>query len=185
MDKRIIVLIPSYEPTMLLIDLLKRLKKENLEVIVVNDGSGDDYKDVFEKVGGYATLIEHDVNKGKGAALKTGLSYIKDKYDDNYVVVTMDCDGQHSIRDALKISNYALEHPSELVLGRRIRSSKTPFRSRLGNAITRFFYRITTGLDVYDTQTGLRAFSSDLIPFMLDIEGERFEYEMNVLLKSS
>lgn len=185
MDKRIIVLIPAYEPTMVLIDLLKRLKREELDVVVVNDGSGDDYNGVFDKVEEYASIIEHDVNRGKGAALKTGFSYIKDKYKDNYVVVTMDCDGQHSISDALKIGRYALEHKEELVLGKRVRSSKTPLRSRLGNAITRFFYRITTGLDVYDTQTGLRAFSSELIPFMFDVEGERFEYEMNMLLKCS
>lgn len=185
MDKRIIVLIPAYEPTMILIDLLNELKKEKIEVVVVNDGSGIEYNDVFDKVEKYASLIEYDINKGKGAALKTGLSYIKDRFKDNYVVVTMDCDGQHSINDALKIGNYALEHNKELVLGKRVRSSKTPLRSRMGNSITRFFYRITTGLDVYDTQTGLRSFSSELIPFMIDVEGERFEYEMNMLLKCS
>ena len=139
MDKRIIILIPAYEPTMTLIDLLKRLNKEKIEVVVVNDGSGDDYDEVFDKVEKYASLIEHDVNRGKGAALKTGFSYIKDNYKDNYVVVTMDCDGQHSISDALKIGRYALDNPKELVLGKRVRSSKTPLRSRLGNAITRFF----------------------------------------------
>lgn len=185
MCNKVIVLIPAYEPTMVLIDLLKRLKKEMLDVVVVNDGSCEEYNEVFDKVGKYASLVKHDVNRGKGAALKTGLNYIKDKYKDNYVVVTMDCDGQHSTRDALKIGKYALEHKEELVLGKRVRSSKTPLRSRLGNAITRFFYRITTGLDVYDTQTGLRAFSNELVNFMLDVEGERFEYEMNVLLKCS
>ena len=64
-----------------------------------------------------------------------------------------------------------------MVLGKRLRSEKTPLRSRIGNAITRFVYQISTGIDVYDTQTGLRAFSDRLIDYMLQIPGEGFEYE--------
>lgn len=185
MYDKIIVLIPAYEPTITFLDLLKDLKKYNLKVIVVNDGSGPEYENIFKKASNYAHVIEHSENKGKGRALKTGLEYINKNIQKDYVVVTIDCDGQHSIADALKISNYALENPELLVLGKRLRSKKTPLRSKVGNAITRFFYRITTGLDVYDTQTGLRAFSKKLVPFMLKIDGERFEYEMNVLLKSA
>lgn len=100
----------------------------------------------------------------------------------DYVVITVDCDGQHSVSDTLNLLNVCEKNPKDLILGKRLREGKIPLRSRLGNAITRFIYRITTGLDVYDTQTGLRAFSKTLVPFMLDIEGDRFEYEMNVLL---
>lgn len=183
MYDKIIVLIPAYEPSLSFVDLLKELKKQDLKVIVVDDGSGKDYQDIFKSASKYAHVISYDENQGKGRALKTGLDYIYKKYKKDYVVVTMDCDGQHSIKDALNISEYALKNKDTLVLGKRIRNEKTPLRSKVGNAMTRFFYRVTTSLDVYDTQTGLRAFSTSLIPFMLDIEGERFEYEMNVLLK--
>ena len=185
MNERLVILIPSYEPTVEFLDLLKELKKTKLEVIVVNDGSDFNYDEIFKEAKKYAKVLKHEVNKGKGAALKTGLKYIDENKKEDYIVVTMDSDGQHTIKDALKIGNYVNEEPDTLVLGKRLRSKKTPLRSRIGNGITRFVYRITTGLDVYDTQTGLRAFSKKLVPFMLEIEGERFEYEMNVLLKCS
>ena len=97
----------------------------------------------------------------------------------------MDCDGQHRVEDALKIAALASKNLEKLIIGKRVRDKKVPLRSKLGNAITRFFYRLITHIDVYDTQSGLRAFSSKLIPFMLNVDGSRFEYEMNVLLACS
>lgn len=183
MDEKIVVLIPAYEPTSRLINLLKELKKHSFKVVIVNDGSGIKYDDIFIEAKNYGTVLTHDFNKGKGRALKTGIKYIHDNMEKDCIVVTMDCDGQHTVNDLLKISKYAICHPDMLILGKRIRSKKTPLRSRFGNSITRFFYKLITHIDVYDTQTGLRAFSNKLSPFMLSIEGERFEYEMNVLLK--
>ena len=185
MNDQIIILIPAYEPTIEFIELLKKLTKENLTTIVVNDGSDFNYDEIFKKASRYATVLTHEVNKGKGAALKTGIKYINENIKEPYVIVTMDCDGQHTIKDALKIGNYALENSNELVIGKRLRDKKIPLRSKLGNSITRFLYRTITGVDVYDTQSGLRAFSFQLVPLMLDIEGDRFEYEMNVLLTCS
>ena len=95
----------------------------------------------------------------------------------------MDCDGQHTIKDAKKLIEEVINNKNTLVLGKRIRSEKTPLRSRIGNFITRFVYKIGTGLDIYDTQTGLRVFSNKLIDYMLGVDGNRFEYEMNVLLR--
>lgn len=182
MYDKIVVLIPAYEPTLKMIDLLKKLKKYNLDIVVVNDGSKEEYNDIFEEAQKYSIVLKHKNNLGKGAALKTGLKYIK-KIQKDTLIITVDCDGQHSIKDILKIIDYSLKNPNELVLGKRLRNKKIPIKSKFGNAITRFFYKTITGLDVYDTQTGLRAFSSNLIPFMLKISGNRFEYEMNVLLK--
>ena len=94
----------------------------------------------------------------------------------------MDSDGQHSVKDAIKLGNYAEKHLNELVIGKRIRSKKTPLRSKIGNIITMLVYRLSTGVKVYDTQTGLRAFSHELMDFMQNVDGNRYEYEMNVLL---
>ena len=176
-----VILIPSYEPDDKLIKLVDELKKNKLNVVVVNDGSSKEYDSIFNKIKKKVKVISYETNQGKGYALKIGLEYIKENYKD-YVVVTMDSDGQHSVKDAIKLSNYAEKHPNELVIGKRIRSEKTPLRSKLGNSITMFIYRLSTGVKVYDTQTGLRAFTNELMDFMQNVEGNRYEYEMNVLL---
>lgn len=176
-----IAIIPAYEPDEKMLPLLKELKENNYEIIVIDDGSGPSYKKIFAEAKQYAHLLVHEVNKGKGAALKTAFSYIEKHYKE-YYIVTLDCDGQHRIKDANKLLKYLETHPKELVLGKRLRGEKTPLRSKLGNSITRAVYRLITRVDVYDTQTGLRAFTNELMPYMLNVPGERFEYEMNMLL---
>ena len=178
-EKKLIILIPSYEPDENLTKLIENLNKNKITSIVVDDGSGKDYKEIFDSLD--TKVISYEKNQGKGHALKEGYKYIKDNYKE-YVVVTMDSDGQHRIEDALNLYNYILKNDDTLVLGKRPRGEKTPLRSKVGNAITRFVFHLVSGQDVYDTQTGLRAFSNKLIDYMLKVKGERFEYEMNVLL---
>lgn len=178
-----IALIPAYEPDDNLIELLKKVKKTDLEPIVVDDGSGKEYEEIFKNAKKYSHVISYDTNHGKGYALKTGLKYIKEKNTEDYIVITMDSDGQHTVEDAIKLAKYVEENPTELALGMRPRGKNTPLRSRLGNGITRFIFKLTTGVSIYDTQTGLRAFSNKLMNTMLEIEGNRYEYEMNVLLE--
>ena len=175
-----IVLIPSYEPDDKLIELLKSIPKE-MNIVVVNDGSNESYDGVFKLAKKYGHVIAYKENKGKGYALKTGLKYIKDNYQD-YIVCTMDGDLQHDISDAMKLMKYANIHNKVLVLGRRTWNKKTPIRSRIGNMITRYVFYLKTGLKIYDTQTGLRAFSNNLTDYLLSIDGDRYEYEMNALL---
>lgn len=181
---KIIALIPAYEPEENMLDLLENIKKDtDMDIVVVNDGSSDACKDIFSKAKEFAKVLEHEVNKGKGRALKTGLNYINDNYRGEYIVVTMDADGQHTIEDALKICDLVKKSPDILVLGKRFFGEDVPLRSRFGNAMTRLVYKIATGVKVYDTQTGLRAFSYKLVPLMLEIKGERYEYEINVLME--
>lgn len=180
-----IVLIPAYEPTYKLIVLLNKLSKMQLDIIVVDDGSGGSFIKTFAEAEKYAKVLHYDFNRGKGYALKYGLSYINKNYNEDYIVVTMDADGQHSVNDALKLFDVVLNNRNTLVLGKRIRNKETPLKSKIGNGITRFIYHLITKNDIYDTQTGLRGFSNQLIEFMLQIEGDRFEYEMNVLLESA
>lgn len=177
-----IALIPAYMPDPILLDILRQLQAEEFHIVVVDDGSGSNYVTLFEEASCFATVLTHDVNQGKGAALKTGLSYIQSNLSHNSVIVTLDADGQHSVEDALKLCKFARQYPDELILGSRKRKGKVPLRSQFGNTVTRFVYRISTGLKIYDTQTGLRAFHSKLLPEMLSVSGERYEYEMNVLL---
>lgn len=179
-----IALIPAYEPEDILIDLLLKLQKAGFEIVVVNDGSGKEFEGVFEKAALYTdVLLNHDINKGKGAAIKTGLSYIFEHYGKDSIIVTVDADGQHNVNDAIRICDSAARQREALVLGSRQLKDNIPLRSKVGNGITRLVYRLSTGLRVHDTQTGLRAFSMELVPKLISITGERYEYEMNMLLE--
>ncbi|HOP12129.1 MAG TPA: bifunctional glycosyltransferase family 2/GtrA family protein [Oscillospiraceae bacterium] len=179
-----IALVPAYQPEQLLVSLTERLKQSGFKTVVVDDGSGDQYGQIFSTAGKHAVVLAHEKNKGKGSALKTGLAYIQETFPQNSVVVTLDADGQHKVEDAIRVCEKAEADDNCLVLGCRS-LKKMPSRSRFGNTVTRFVFHMSTGVKVGDTQTGLRAFSTKLIPFMLQIEGERYEYEMNMLLECS
>ena len=93
------LVIPAYEPDEKLIKLLKEVSALNLfQIIVVNDGSGDKFNVAKE----YAILLSHGINKGKGAALKTAFTYIKNLNTDG-IIVTADSDGQHKVSDIVKV----------------------------------------------------------------------------------
>ena len=183
MQKNYIALIPAYKPSSFLLNLVHQLNENGFYVVVVDDGSGAEYEKIFLECAPYGKMLHHIKNAGKGRALKTGFSYIAEHFSFDSVVVTVDADGQHRVDDALAICRLAEKFPNTLVLGSRKLKRDVPFRSRLGNTVTRLVYHITTGLKVYDTQTGLRAFSASLIPKLLEISGDRYEYEMNVLLR--
>lgn len=111
------------------------------------------------------------------------MTYIKNEMWDSGPVGIMDCDGQHLPEDMMKLLEAAGAHKKTLVLGVREVGKEMPLKSRLGNQITRAVFKIVSGTKVSDTQTGLRAFDAELISDLLSIEGERYEYEMNVLMK--
>jgi glycosyltransferase involved in cell wall biosynthesis len=176
-----IALIPAYMPDEKLIAIVRQLYEAGFEIIIVNDGSSDDCIKVFEESSRYAKVLCHEKNQGKGKALKTGLKFINSVYEAPYTIVTVDADGQHRIEDVIRVAQTSEQNRSCLILGSRKMEGKVPFKSLAGNAITRFVYRLSTGISVYDTQTGLRAFSDKLIPRLIEIDGSRYEYEMNML----
>ena len=180
-----IVLIPAYCPDDKLIALVQTLHEMDFTIVVVNDGSNADHTPVFNAVSAWAAVLSHETNKGKGSALKTGLEFIKSTFTVPYIVVTADADGQHLPEDILRVCEKAQENPGSLILGSRMIGKGAPLRSRLGNALTRFVFALSTGYRIYDTQTGLRAFSNGLTDYLLSVEGERYEYEMNVLLDAT
>lgn len=178
-----IALIPAYMPDKKLIDVVRALYGENFKVIVVNDGSPAEYDSVFEVAARYAEILHHEKNQGKGEALKTGLRFIRTYCKAPYVVANADADGQHKVEDIIRVAKTAAVNRSSLVLGSRKLTGKVPFKSRAGNAITRLVYRLTSGSSVYDTQTGLRAYSEKLTDRLIAIKGSRYEYEMNMLME--
>ncbi len=183
--KNQIALIPAYQPDKELVYVVEKLAKEHFRIIVVDDGSGQEYDEIFHLVSSFAQVLTHTENQGKGEALKTGLQYIAKHISPPYLVVTADADGQHKIEDILHVCQSAEQFPDSLILGSRRFENNVPFRSRFGNTVTRLVYRLNSGVSVYDTQTGLRAFSDKLISLMLSVSGSRYEYEMNVLIETA
>ena len=180
-----IALIPAFEPDLKLVNTARELCETGFEVVIVNDGSGCRYHEVFEEAAAYGAVLSYRKNRGKGAVLKDGLRYIRQRYQPPYIVVTVDADGQHKTADAVRCCQEAEKQPEALILGSRRDDGgqvRVPLRSRFGNALTRKIFQIRTGVSVYDTQTGLRAFSDRLVPPLLNIPGDRYEYEMNMLL---
>ena len=179
------LVIPAYQPDFNLLTLIEKIhKKGDFSIIVIDDGSSPECQEIFAQVENYVTVLRHQVNQGKGQALKTAFAYIQSLKIPG-TIVTADADGQHKIWDIFRTSNKANENPSTLVLGVRAFTGKVPLRSHFGNSLTRILFKIQTGIAVSDTQTGLRAFTTDLIPFMMEVEGQGYEYEMNMLLEAS
>lgn len=183
MKPKRIALIPAYEPDQRLADLAKEMSERGFSVLIVDDGSGAAYRPVFAAAARFATVLTHEKNRGKGAALKTALAWIEENLAAPHTVVTMDADGQHLPEDAERICAAAEAEPEALILGGRRFAGRVPLRSRFGNSVTRLVFRLSTGAKIYDTQTGLRAFSDRLLGELRTVKGERYEYEMNVLLR--
>ena len=187
MDKnasRVIVLIPAYKPDDRLTELVKELKDKNLDVLLVDDGGQEAFRHIFEDCRALgAEVAVHAVNQGKGRALKTGINAALLLWPDLSGIVTADADGQHTPTDILRLIEAMDQHENTLVLGSRAFTGNVPFKSLWGNRITRAVYALASGVKVGDTQTGLRGLPRCALEEMIRIDGERYEYEMNVLLK--
>ena len=183
------VLIPSLSPDGQLPEYVKTLLAADYGLIlVVDDGSKPQYQPIFDEIATWpgCQVLHHEVNRGKGAALKTGFRYLLEQTDLRGVL-TADSDGQHTAPDTLRLTE-ELTDREEVLLGSRDFSRKNkdvPPKSRFGNRLTSFVFRALYGHWLPDTQTGLRAFPRGLLPFMLAVQGDRFEYEMNMLIQCS
>jgi glycosyltransferase involved in cell wall biosynthesis len=178
------ILIPAYNPDNLLLNLIDRLIEMDIKnIIVVDDGSDTKSKEIFNKIRNIkcCQLCTHAINLGKGRAIKTGLNYALDNYPDLIGVVTADADGQHLPQDILKVQRTLIEFPENLILGSRTFDKSIPFRSRFGNELTKKVFHIFIGIDISDTQTGLRGIPFKYIRECLKMEGEKYEYEINML----
>ncbi len=186
MDRTVPIIIPSLEPGECLINLVSDLKNKLSDpIVIVDDGSGEPFQWVFEVLeqldGCY--VIHHGENKGKGRALKTAFSFCLDKFPDMIGSVTADSDGQHTVPCILKCRKALVEHQASLVMGvRNFSGEGVPSKSRFGNNLTRFICRAFCGVNVSDTQTGLRGIPADFMRELLELNGERFEFETRMLL---
>lgn len=186
---RSIILIPAYEPDKKLnklIDDLEELSFSN--IVIVNDGSSDKCVEIFKEIekNPHCTLITHETNKGKGIALKTGMKTIMSKFKNAKGCITVDADGQHLASDILKIDEVFEKNKNSLILGcRTFDDEKVPFRSKMGNLLTRLIFKLLTGKYISDTQTGLRAIPNGYMDKFLNLPGERYELEINMLIEAA
>jgi len=180
------IVIPSLNPDEKLTNTLKGVLEQGFtDIILVNDGSDAAHMGPFEEAVTHpeVTLLTHEVNKGKGRALKTAMEYVLENRKESAGIITMDGDGQHHPEDVYNCGVAMLDR-GDVILGvRDFSQPDVPWKSRWGNNITKFVFRALCGIKISDTQTGLRAFPTNTLKSLLSYEGERFEYETNMLLQ--
>ena len=180
---QIAVLIPAYKPDERLLTLVDELREAGFtRIVAVDDGGGVPYRHLFDALAGKADVLVHEVNRGKGAALKTGLKHIHQW--PGVGVITADADGQHAPADVAKVADALLENPDALILGSRDKKQMPP-RSKTGNTLTCGLFALLTGTYVSDTQTGLRGLPACALERFSNLEGDRYEYEINMLIDAT
>lgn len=179
---KIAVLLPVYNPDEKFLQLVEELSKRGFKVVACNDGSKESCDEYFRRAKVFADVIGYKENKGKGYALKRGFEYIGNNLADEVdYIVTADSDGQHAIEDIERVAKLTRKTDG-IVLGMRDLSEKIPIKSRIGNDMSKFVYTIVTGVYLRDNQSGLRGFPVRLCQWLQDIPGNKYEYELNVLV---
>lgn len=184
-----IILIPAYKPKLDMIDFISKLRRVSDEpILIINDGSGSDFDHIFDTAKNNhknVTVIKHEVNKGKGAALKTGFRAIIEKFNDIENIVTADADGQHHEDDVNNVIKNINSIENTLILGSRNFGTDVPARSKIGNIITRKIFNLFYEIKISDTQSGLRGLKKSYLNHFINIPYDGYEFETEMLLQCS
>ncbi len=181
---------PSLNPDGRFPEVIRGLVKAGFErVILVDDGSVEERKHFFDEAmeagEGRCVLLRHSRNLGKGRALKTAFNWFLANQGEDIGVVTLDSDGQHKAEDVRRCAEALEQHPNALIIGaRNFNGPNVPKRSAFGNKLTAGVFRAVCGIKITDTQTGLRGISADFAGTLMNVSGERFEFETNMLLET-
>ena len=179
-----VIIIPTLNPDNKILELVKDLKKEDFKMfIIVDDGSKEEYKHIFEELEKLECKVtHHQENKGKGQAIKTGIDFAEKNFKNFIGYITVDGDYQHLPKDVKKVATKLENDETKIVLGERsFKDKNIPIKSRIGNTFSSIFFKLQTGIYLEDTQTGLRGISRRYKEFAMQVEGSRYEYEMNFL----
>lgn len=181
-------IIPAYNPDKKFHVVIEGLVQAGFRhIIVVNDGTDEKYIGLFDKIkkNKHCILLNHETNYGKGRALKTAFKYFLKNFPDDIGVVTLDADNQHKVTDVIKCTDELKKFPKSLIIGARdFDIENVPKRSSFGNKFTSKAFKLLCGLNITDTQSGLRAIPKDFVEKLINVNGERFEFETNMLLET-
>jgi putative flippase GtrA len=184
---RPVIVIPAYQPSRGLPHLVRELAESDAftGILVVNDGSCPECSPIFDELRRipHVEVLDHVVNLGKGAALKTGLNFAACKFPASIGIVTADADGQHTVPDIIATAEGLAANPRALVLGVRQFDGEVPLRSKFGNAVTRSIMRAVTGQNLDDTQTGLRGIPMNFVPQLLRTKATGYDFELDMLVQ--
>lgn len=179
------IVIPAYQPGEPLIALVQSLLDRKAgAIIIVDDGSGPEFRDWFDRAGASDTVsvIHHAVNLGKGAALRAGMNHALVRFPGCAGIVTADADGQHDAGDILRVAQALAANQNVMTMGVRKLGDAMPLRSRVGNNVTRVLMRFMLGQKLADTQTGLRGIPAWMLPHLLRLPSSGYEYELDMLI---
>ena len=180
-----VITIPAYEPNATLIELVTELYRQGEQSIIVVDDGSTEQAALFQRLDSLnnVTVLHHSKNLGKGAALKTAMAYfIKHNKENFHSLITADADGQHCPSDINALQVKAAENPNVLHIGSREFHSTIPWRSRFGNLLTRFLFKVLIGRKLNDTQSGLRAIPKTFIPELLKLKSTGYDFELDMLV---
>ena len=187
----IVGIIPSYMPDEKLEQTVAGCLQTcgNIQrLVVVDDGSGPEYAEVFDRVGAADERVEvlHlGVNIGTGGAIKVGIQHTIHRYPDATGFAVFDADGQHHPEDVRNVVARFLENPEVFVIGVREYHDpniEIPLRSRFGNRVTEIVFRLCTGVHLSDTQSGLRCYPRKIAAMCTQIEKSRYEFQLEALI---
>ncbi len=175
------IIIPVFNHGEMIPSVIKDAKKLNFPVFVIDDGSTDSTFDNIKKIKGII-ILRHLENKGKGAAILTGMKEAS-KYAD--WAITIDADGQHDPKDALTLINSIVPGTRPVVIGVRMDMSgnDVPWTSRFGRGFSNFWIWLSGGPAVKDSQSGFRIYPLPEI-LQLDIKSYRYQFEVEILVKT-
>lgn len=174
------LIIPAYNPNARLVGLVRALHAHFARILLVDDGSTRGRENIEAVRPFVSRILTHSSNRGKGAALKTAFAALEPGED----AVTADADGQHAPEDILKVAAALRDCRGGIVLGVRRTDAQAPFRSRLGNGWSCLLFRLLLGFKVSDTQTGLRGIPASIVPRLLELPGDHYDYEQVMLLET-
>lgn len=184
------VIIPALNPPSTFPSYVEELIDYGFDnIIIINDGSSQEYEYIFDILQSKpeCSLLKHSVNLGKGSAIKNAMRYFlnHENAGDYMGVITVDSDGQHTVKDVVKVADALVQNQDALVLGERdFKLPGIPRKSRLGNQFTSLVFLLLYGKKIRDTQTGLRGISVKHVDAFMHLPGNRYEYEINVLISA-
>lgn len=176
--RKIFIVIPAYNEEKVISKVITNIRKEGLkDIVVVDDGSFDRTKEKAKNA--KAKVLKHFLNRGKGAAVKTGLEYAKLKKAD--IVVTIDGDGQHNPKDIKKMIK-KIDEGYEIVLGSRFlkNKNKIPLFNKIANYLANIIVFMMYNLWVSDSQSGFRAYSKTALN-KIDTKFDKYEFDSEVI----